>query len=198
MMVRDFQSVIGNECIEQMPDLTGRQPDYVLACIGGGSNAMGIFHPYINYPEVKLIGVEAAGEGVDTGRHSASLGGGIPGVLHGNRTYLLQDANGQILEGHSISAGLDYAGIGPEHAWLHDAGRVEYSYATDEEALGAFMKLARLEGIIPALESSHAVAECLKRAPKMPADSLVIINISGRGDKDVAQVAPKVGLEMPK
>ena len=189
MMVRDFQSVIGNECIEQMPDLTGRQPDYVLACIGGGSNAMGIFHPYINYPEVKLIGVEAAGEGVDTGRHSASLGGGIPGVLHGNRTYLLQDANGHIMETHSVSAGLDYPGVGPEHAWLKDSHRAEYVSVTDAEAIKAFHDCCRIEGIIPALESAHAIAYAITLAKTLPRDKTILINLSGRGDKDMHTVA---------
>ena len=188
MMVRDFQSVIGKECIEQMPELTGRQPDYVLACIGGGSNAMGIFHPYINYPEVKLVGVEAAGEGVDTGKHSASLGGGIPGVLHGNRTYLLQDENGQIMETHSVSAGLDYPGVGPEHAWLKDSHRAEYVSVTDAEAIKAFHDCCRIEGIIPALESSHAIAYAVKLAKTLPKDKTILVNLSGRGDKDMHTV----------
>ncbi len=188
MMVRDFQSVIGQECIEQMPELAGRQPDYVMACIGGGSNAMGIFHPYIDYPEVKLIGVEAAGEGLDTGKHSASLTGGVPGVLHGNRTYLLQDANGQIIETHSVSAGLDYPGVGPEHAWLKDSHRAEYVSVTDAEAIKAFHDCCRIEGIIPALESSHAIAYAVKFAKTLPKDKLILVNLSGRGDKDMHTV----------
>ena len=188
MMVRDFQSVIGKECIDQMPELTGRQPDYVLACIGGGSNAMGIFHPYINYPEVKLIGVEAAGEGVSTGKHSASLGGGIPGVLHGNRTYLLQDENGQIMETHSVSAGLDYPGVGPEHAWLKDSHRADYVSVTDDEAIQAFHQCCRIEGIIPALESSHAIAYAVTLARTLPKDKTILVNLSGRGDKDMHTV----------
>ena len=188
MMVRDFQSVIGQECIEQMPELTGHQPDYVMACIGGGSNAMGIFYPYINYPEVKLIGVEAAGEGIATGKHSASLGSGIPGVLHGNRTYLLQDANGQIIETHSVSAGLDYPGVGPEHAWLKDSHRAEYVSVTDDEAIRAFHDCCRIEGIIPALESSHAIAYAVKFAKTLPKDKTILVNLSGRGDKDMHTV----------
>jgi tryptophan synthase beta chain len=198
VMVRNFHRVIGDEARRQILEKEGRLPDLLLACVGGGSNAIGLFYPFLNDPTVKMCGVEAGGHGILPEQHAARFHGGSLGVLQGTRSYILQDAVGQIQLTHSVSAGLDYAAVGPEHAWLHDAGRVEYSYATDEEALGAFMKLARLEGIIPALESSHAVAECLKRAPKMPADSLVIINISGRGDKDVAQVAPKVGLEMPK
>jgi tryptophan synthase beta chain len=198
VMVRNFHRVIGDEARRQILEKEGRLPDLLLACVGGGSNAIGLFYPFLNDPTVKMCGVEAGGHGILPEQHAARFHGGSLGVLQGTRSYILQDAVGQIQLTHSVSAGLDYAAVGPEHAWLHDAGRVEYSYATDEEALGAFMKLARLEGIIPALESSHAVAECLKRAPKMPADSLIIINISGRGDKDVAQVAPKVGLEMPK
>ncbi|MGN6701794.1 MAG: tryptophan synthase subunit beta [Burkholderiaceae bacterium] len=193
MMVRDFQSVIGNECIAQMPEMAGRQPDYVLACIGGGSNAMGIFYPYIGFPDVKLIGVEAAGEGLDTGRHSASLTAGVPGVLHGNRTYLLQDENGQIIETHSVSAGLDYPGVGPEHAWLKDAGRAEYVSVTDDEALDAFRKCCRIEGIIPALESSHALAYAEKLAATLPKDKVILVNLSGRGDKDMHTVAQRLG-----
>ncbi|MCM0043742.1 MAG: tryptophan synthase subunit beta [Burkholderiaceae bacterium] len=188
MMVRDFQSVIGQECIEQMPVMTGRQPDYVMACIGGGSNAMGIFHPYITYPEVKLIGVEAAGEGIDTGKHSASLTGGVPGVLHGNRTYLLQDENGQIIETHSVSAGLDYPGVGPEHAWLKDSQRAAYVSVTDDEAIRAFHDCCRIEGIIPALETSHAIAYALKFAKTLPKDKTILVNLSGRGDKDMHTV----------
>ncbi len=189
MMVRDFQSVIGLECIEQMPEMTGRQPDYVMACIGGGSNAMGIFHPYISYPEVKLIGVEAAGEGIATGKHSASLAGGVPGVLHGNRTYLLQDENGQIIETHSVSAGLDYPGVGPEHAWLKDSYRATYVSVTDDEAIKAFHDCCRIEGIIPALESAHAIAYALKFAKTRPKDKTILVNLSGRGDKDMHTVA---------
>ena len=191
MMVRDFQSVIGEECLTQMPEMTGRQPDYVLACIGGGSNAMGIFHPYIPYKDVQLIGVEAAGNGIETGRHSASLLAGTPGVLHGNRTYLLQDANGQIAETHSVSAGLDYPGVGPEHAWLKDIGRAQYVSITDDEAIDAFHKSCRIEGIIPALESSHALAYAAKLAASLPRDKSILVNLSGRGDKDMHTVAER-------
>jgi tryptophan synthase beta chain len=191
MMVRDFQSVIGTECIEQMPELAGRQPDYVIACIGGGSNAMGIFYPYIDYPDVQLIGVEAAGDGLETGRHSASLLAGSPGVLHGNRTYLLQDANGQIIETHSVSAGLDYPGVGPEHAWLKDTGRAQYVSITDDEAVAAFHQCCRIEGIIPALESSHALAYAAKFAATLPKDKIILVNLSGRGDKDMHTVAER-------
>jgi tryptophan synthase beta chain len=192
MMVRDFQSVIGEECLRQMPEMTGRQPDYVVACIGGGSNAMGIFYPYIDYPDVRLVGVEAAGEGLETGHHSASLLAGSPGVLHGNRTYLLQDANGQIIETHSISAGLDYPGVGPEHAWLKDAGRAQYVAITDEEAVEAFHRCCRIEGIIPALESSHALAYAAKFAATLPKDKIILANLSGRGDKDMHTVAERM------
>ena len=195
MMVRDFQSVIGKEAIAQMPELCGRQPDAVIACVGGGSNAMGIFHPYIDFKDVRLIGVEAAGDGIGTGRHAASLTAGHPGVLHGNRTYLLQDANGQIIETHSVSAGLDYPGVGPEHAWLKDTGRAEYATITDAEALAAFHTLCRTEGIIPALESSHAVAHAAKIAPSMPKDTILLVNLSGRGDKDMHTVAEKSGIQ---
>jgi tryptophan synthase beta chain len=195
MMVRDFQSVIGKECLEQMPEMIGRQPDYVLACVGGGSNAMGIFHPYIGVPGVKLVGVEAAGDGLDTGRHSASLTAGRPGVLHGNRTYLLQDEDGQIIETHSVSAGLDYPGVGPEHAWLKDTSRAEYVGITDAEALQAFHDLCRLEGIIPALESAHALAYAAKLAPTLPKDKILLVNLSGRGDKDMHTVAERSGLQ---
>jgi tryptophan synthase beta chain len=189
-MVRDFQSVIGKECIQQMPEMhNGRQPDAVLACVGGGSNAMGIFHPYIRYEHTRLIGVEAAGEGLDSGKHSASLQRGSPGVLHGNRTYILQDDNGQITETHSISAGLDYPGVGPEHAFLKDIGRAEYVGVTDKEALDAFHYLCRTEGIIPALESSHAVAYAMKLAKTMRPDQSILVNLSGRGDKDIGTVA---------
>jgi tryptophan synthase beta chain len=195
MMVRDFQSVIGLEAREQMPEMTGRQPDAVLACVGGGSNAIGIFHPYLEHENVRLIGVEAAGYGLETGKHSATLCAGRSGVLHGNRTYLLQDDNGQIIETHSISAGLDYPGVGPEHAWLKDSGRAEYVAATDDEALEAFHKLCRLEGIIPALESSHALAYAAKLAPRMRKDQILLVNLSGRGDKDMHTVAEKSGLQ---
>jgi tryptophan synthase beta chain len=194
MMVRDFQSVIGEECLVQMPEMTGRQPDYVLACIGGGSNAMGIFYPYIDQKKVRLIGVEAGGEGLDSGKHAASLSAGIPGVLHGNRTYLLQDANGQIIETHSVSAGLDYPGVGPEHAWLKDIGRAEYVSVTDDEALAAFHDCCRIEGIIPALESAHALAYAAKLAATLPKDQLILANLSGRGDKDMHTVAERMGL----
>ncbi|MGX4644263.1 tryptophan synthase subunit beta [Massilia sp. SYSU DXS3249] len=195
MMVRDFQSVIGEECRVQMPEMTGRQPDYVVACIGGGSNAMGIFYPYIDEQGVKLVGVEAAGEGLDSGKHSASLTAGFPGVLHGNRTYLLQDANGQIIETHSVSAGLDYPGVGPEHAWLKDSARAEYVSITDDEALAAFHDCCRIEGIIPALESSHAIAYGVKLAATLPKDQLILVNLSGRGDKDMHTVAQRMGLD---
>jgi len=194
MMVRDLQRVIGDECKVQMPEMTGRQPDAVIACVGGGSNAMGIFYPYIEDKDVKLIGVEAAGDGIDTGRHAASLIGGSPGVLHGNRTYLLQDENGQIIETHSVSAGLDYPGVGPEHAWLKDAGRAEYVGITDEEALKGFHDCCRIEGIIPALESSHALAYAAKLAPTLPKDKLLLVNLSGRGDKDMHTVAERTGI----
>jgi tryptophan synthase beta chain len=193
-MVRDFQRVIGDECKVQMPEMTGRQPDAVIACVGGGSNAMGIFYPYIDDKDVKLIGVEAAGDGISTGRHAASLIGGSPGVLHGNRTYLLQDENGQIIETHSVSAGLDYPGVGPEHAWLKDAGRAEYVGITDEEALKGFHDCCRIEGIIPALESSHALAYAAKLAPTLPKDKLLLVNLSGRGDKDMHTVAERTGI----
>ncbi|MDI3514375.1 MAG: tryptophan synthase subunit beta [Gammaproteobacteria bacterium] len=195
MMVRDFQSVIGKECLVQMPEMVGRQPDYVIACVGGGSNAMGIFHPYIGVPGVRLVGVEAAGDGLDTGRHSASLTAGRPGVLHGNRTYLLQDEDGQIIETHSVSAGLDYPGVGPEHAWLKDSARAEYVGITDAEALKAFHDLCRLEGIIPALESSHALAYAAKLAPTLPRDKVLLVNLSGRGDKDMHTVAERSGIQ---
>jgi len=188
-LVRDFQSVIGTECLAQMPEMIGRQPDAVIACVGGGSNAMGIFYPYIERAGTRLIGVEAAGEGIATGRHAASITAGSPGVLHGNRTYLLQDDDGQIIETHSISAGLDYPGVGPEHAYLHDSGRAEYVSVTDEEALAAFHRLCRTEGIIPALESSHAVAYAMKLAPTLARDRHLLVNLSGRGDKDIATVA---------
>lgn len=194
MMVRDFQSVIGKECIEQMPEMTSRQPDYVVACIGGGSNAMGIFYPYIEHKNVQLIGVEAAGEGLETGKHSASLAAGSPGVLHGNRTYLLQDENGQIIDTHSVSAGLDYPGVGPEHAWLKDSARAQYVSVTDEEALQAFHDCCHIEGIIPALESSHALSYAAKLAATLPKEQIVLANLSGRGDKDMHTVAQRMGL----
>jgi len=195
MMVRNFQAVIGEECRVQMPELTGRQPDIVIACVGGGSNAMGIFYDYIPDEAVKLVGVEAAGYGLDSGHHAASLIAGRPGVLHGNRTYLLQDENGQIIETHSISAGLDYPGVGPEHAWLKDSHRADYVAVTDDEALAAFHALCRYEGIIPALESSHALAYAAKLAPTLPKDKLLLVNLSGRGDKDMHTVAEKSGIE---
>jgi tryptophan synthase beta chain len=195
MMVRDFQSVIGKECIVQMPLMAGRQPDVVVACVGGGSNAMGIFHPYIDDQSVALVGVEAAGEGIATGRHAASLTAGTPGVLHGNRTYLLQDQDGQIIETHSVSAGLDYPGVGPEHAWLKDSGRARYETIDDEQALEAFHTCCRIEGIIPALESSHALAYAAQLAPKLAADRVILVNLSGRGDKDMHTVAQRAGLE---
>ncbi len=194
MMVRDFQSVIGEECLTQMPELAGRQPDAVVACVGGGSNAMGIFYPYIPHASVKLIGVEAAGEGLESGKHAASLCAGKPGVLHGNRTYLLQDANGQITETHSISAGLDYPGVGPEHAWLKDSKRAQYVAVGDEDALKAFVELCRTEGIIPALESAHAVAHAMAIAPGLPKNAILLVNLSGRGDKDMHTVAERLGM----
>ena len=193
-MVRDFQRIIGDECLTQMPELAGRQPDAVVACIGGGSNAMGIFYPYIPHENVRLIGVEAAGDGVDTERHAASLCKGSVGVLHGNRTYILQDKNGQVTETHSVSAGLDYPGVGPEHAYLKDIKRAEYVAIDDEEALAAFHTLCRIEGIIPALESSHAVAYGLKMAATMSPDQMVLVNLSGRGDKDMHTVAERGGI----
>jgi tryptophan synthase beta chain len=201
-MVRDFQSVIGEECLVQMPQQiglidgrTGAQPDAVIACVGGGSNAMGIFYPYIRHEGTRLIGVEAAGQGLATGKHAASLSAGSPGVLHGNRTYLLQDDNGQIIETHSISAGLDYPGVGPEHAYLKDIGRAEYVAITDDEALAAFHRLCRTEGIIPALESSHAVAYAMKLAGTMKSDQHLLVNLSGRGDKDIGTVADLSGAD---
>ena len=194
-MVRDFQRVIGDECLVQMPEMAGCQPDAVIACVGGGSNAMGIFYPYIPRERTRLIGVEAAGQGIASGRHAASLTAGSPGVLHGNRTYLLQDANGQITETHSISAGLDYPGVGPEHAFLKDIGRAEYVSITDDEALKAFHHLCRTEGIIPALESSHAVAHAMKMAPTMRRDQHLLVNLSGRGDKDIGTVADLSGAD---
>lgn len=195
MMVRDFQTVIGRECLIQMPEAFGRQPDAVIACVGGGSNAIGIFHPYIPFEGVRLIGVEAAGEGIETGRHAAPLTANAKaGVLHGNRTYLMQDENGQIIETHSISAGLDYPGVGPEHAWLKDSGRAEYVAVTDAEAIEAFHALCRFEGIIPALESSHALAQAMKVAPVLARDKLLLVCLSGRGDKDMHTVAEWSGI----
>jgi len=195
-MVRDFQSVIGIETREQIMAAEGRLPDTLVACIGGGSNAMGLFHPFLDDDGIRIIGVEAAGDGIDTDRHAASLSGGKPGVLHGNRTYLLQDEDGQIAEAHSISAGLDYPGIGPEHAWLHDSGRVQYESATDTDALDAFQLCSRLEGIIPALEPAHALAHVLRIAPDLPSDHLIVMNMCGRGDKDVFSVADALGVEL--
>lgn len=195
-MVRDFQSVIGIETREQIMAAEGRLPDTLVACIGGGSNAMGLFHPFLDDDGIRVIGVEAAGDGIDTDRHAASLSGGTPGVLHGNRTYLLQDDDGQIAEAHSISAGLDYPGIGPEHAWLHDSGRVEYVSATDKDALDAFQLCSKLEGIIPALEPAHALAHVLRIAPDLPSDHLLVMNMCGRGDKDVFSVADALGVEL--
>ncbi|AZM96830.1 tryptophan synthase subunit beta [Vreelandella venusta] len=192
-MVRDFQAVIGHETRSQMLEKQGRLPDSLVACIGGGSNAMGLFHPFLNDPDVQMIGVEAGGKGVKSGLHAASLNGGTPGVLHGNRTYLLQNEDGQIIDAHSISAGLDYPGIGPEHAWLHEQGRVEYVSATDDEALDAFQICCRQEGIIPALETAHALAEVAKRAPQLPSEHLMVVNLSGRGDKDMMSVAHHLG-----
>jgi tryptophan synthase beta chain len=196
MMVRDFNSVVGTELRAQMPEMIGRQPDAILACVGGGSNAMGVFYPYIQDTAVRLIGVEAAGEGISTGHHAATLCAGRPGVLHGNRTYLLQDEDGQIIETHSISAGLDYPGVGPEHAWLKDSARAEYVAATDEEALHAFHTLCRTEGIMPALESSHALAHAMKIAPSMAKDKVLLVNLSGRGDKDMHTVATHSGITL--
>ncbi|WP_404800803.1 tryptophan synthase subunit beta [Pseudoblastomonas flavescens] len=195
-LVRDFQSVIGKEAKAQIELRTGRLPDLLVACIGGGSNALGLFHPFLDDSDVGMLGVEAAGHGLDGDEHAASLLGGHPGVLHGNRTYLLQDEDGQITEGHSISAGLDYPGIGPEHAWLKDTGRVEYTAITDKEALDAFQLLCRTEGIIPALEPSHAIAAVAKRAKEMPQDSIILANLCGRGDKDIFTVAEKLGVEI--
>jgi tryptophan synthase beta chain len=188
--------VIGNEAIVQMQELAGRQPDVVVACVGGGSNAIGIFHPYLAHPEVKLVGVEAGGSGVDSGKHAAPLTAGTPGVLHGFRSYLMQDENGQIIETHSVSAGLDYPGVGPEHAWLKDAHKAEYVAIDDEEALEAFHDLCRLEGIIPALESSHALAHAKKLAPTMKKDQIILVNLSGRGDKDINTVARISGIQL--
>jgi tryptophan synthase beta chain len=195
MMVRDFQSIIGEECKTQMPVQVGRQPDYVVACVGGGSNAIGIFYPYIDFPNVKLIGTEAGGEGVETGKHAASLTAGTPGVLHGNRTYLLQSDDGQIIDTHSVSAGLDYPGVGPEHAWLSDTGRAQYVPVNDDQALQAFHDCCRIEGIIPALESAHALAYAATLAATLPKDKIILVNLSGRGDKDMHTVAERAGLD---
>ncbi|MDG2481597.1 MAG: pyridoxal-phosphate dependent enzyme, partial [Alphaproteobacteria bacterium] len=195
-LVRAFQSVIGHEAKEQMMEAEGCLPDTLVACIGGGSNAMGLFHPFLDDKDVKIFGVEAAGDGVDTDKHAASIAGGRPGVLHGMRTYLLQDDDGQIIEPHSISAGLDYPGIGPEHAWLADVGRVDYVSATDDEALEAFQLCCRLEGIIPALEPAHALAHVMKIAPDLPSDHIICMNMCGRGDKDVFAVAEALGVEL--
>ncbi len=195
-LVRDFQSVIGRETREQILEAEGRLPDMLVAAVGGGSNAIGLFHPFLDDRDVEIVGVEAAGYGLETGQHAASIAGGFPGILHGNKTYLLQDEDGQIAEAHSISAGLDYPGIGPEHAWLNDIGRVRYEPVTDDEALAAFQKLCRLEGIIPALESSHALAAVEKLAPKMGKDKIIVVNLSGRGDKDIFTVAKALGVEI--
>jgi len=195
-MVRDFQRVIGEESRIQMMEAEGRLPDAIVAAVGGGSNAMGIFHPFLDDPEVRLIGVEAAGHGLESGQHAASIERGRPGVLHGNRTYLLQDDDGQIIEAHSISAGLDYPGIGPEHSWLHDIGRAEYVAITDDEALAAFQLCTRTEGIIPALECAHAIAHIVKLAPTMSADQIILMNLSGRGDKDIFTVAAHLGANL--
>jgi tryptophan synthase beta chain len=197
VMVREFHRIIGNEARRQILEKEQRLPDLLIACVGGGSNAIGLFYPFLEDKSVQMVGVEAGGEGITPEKHAARFQGGSLGVLQGTRSYILQDEFGQIQSTHSVSAGLDYAAVGPEHAWLHDQGRVEYTYATDEQALDAFMKLARLEGIIPALESAHAVAECIQRAPQMRKDELIIVNLSGRGDKDVAQAAARVGLQMP-
>jgi tryptophan synthase beta chain len=193
--VRDFQSVIGQEAREQMLEREGRLPDLLVAAIGGGSNAIGLFHPFLDDPEVAMLGIEAAGHGLDK-QHAASLAGGEPGILHGNKTYLLQDEDGQITEAHSISAGLDYPGIGPEHSWLHEIKRVRYDSATDSEALEAFQLLCRVEGIIPALEPSHAIAAVLREAPKMASDKIIIVNLCGRGDKDIFTVAEALGAKL--
>jgi len=195
-MVRDFQSVIGQETRVQLEKAEGRLPDTLIACIGGGSNAMGLFHPFLDEPGVAMIGVEAGGHGIETRGHAASLTGGVPGVLHGNRTYFLQDEDGQIRDAHSISAGLDYPGIGPEHAWLHDVGRIEYVAITDDEALEAFQLSSRLEGIIPALEPAHALAHVAKIAPSLPPDHLIVMNMCGRGDKDIFAVADHLGVRL--
>src|SRR5213075_239460 len=195
-MVRDFQAIIGREVREQILEAEGRLPDALVACVGGGSNAIGLFHPFLNDADVKLFGVEAAGEGIDTGRHAAAINGGRPGVLHGSMSYLLQDREGQVTEAHSISAGLDYPGIGPEHAWLHDVGRATYLTATDAEALDAFQLLSEKEGILPAIESAHALARLPEVAEAVGKDGVVVLNLSGRGDKDVATVAAHLGRQI--
>ena len=195
-MVRDFQAVIGREARQQCLDQTGRLPDNIVACVGGGSNAIGLFHPFLDDKTVEIIGVEAGGYGIETGKHAAPLNAGKPGVLHGNRTYLMEDANGQIIETHSVSAGLDYPGVGPEHSWLKDSGRAKYVAVNDDEALAAFHDLTRIEGIIPALESSHALAHVTKIAPKMKSDNIIIVNLSGRGDKDIHTVAAREGIKV--
>ena len=195
-MVRDFQSVIGREARDQMLEREGRLPDTLVACIGGGSNALGLFHPFLDEPDMHFIGVEAGGHGVDTDEHCASLSAGRPGVLHGNRTYLLQDDDGQILEGHSLAAGLDYPGVGPEHAWLRDSGRVAYVAVDDDAAMDAFALCARLEGIVPALEPAHALAHVAQVAPDLPTDHIILMNMCGRGDKDVPTVAPHFGFDL--
>jgi|TARA_R100001126_G_scaffold101342_1_gene81759 tryptophan synthase beta chain len=194
MLVRDFQSVIGREAREQSLKQAGKLPDALVACVGGGSNAIGLFHPFLDDRDVAMYGVEAGGDGIDTGRHAAPLSAGRPGVLHGNRTYLMEDDNGQIIETHSVSAGLDYPGVGPEHSWLKDIGRVHYVSADDNEALAAFRELTRIEGIMPALESAHALAYARKLAPQMDADQDIVINLSGRGDKDILTVAEIDGI----
>src|SRR5699024_8693904 len=196
MMVRDFQSVIGQECLQQMPESAGRQPDYILASVGGGSNAMGIFHPYLDQESVRLVSVEAAGRGLDTGQHAAPLNACGVGVLHGNRTYIVQDDDGQVLPTHSISAGLDYPGVGPEHAWLKDNHRAEYVTITDQQALQAFHDCCRTEGILPALESAHALAHAARLAPELPTDKIILVNLSGRGDKDMHTVADASGITL--
>jgi tryptophan synthase beta chain len=196
MLVRDLQCVIGRECIVQMREMTGRQPDAVIACVGGGSNAIGIFHPYLEHEDVRLIGVEAGGAGIASGRHAAPLAAGRPGVLHGFRSYLMQDENGQVVETHSVSAGLDYPGVGPEHAWLKDRGRAQYVAVTDDEALSAFHALCACEGIIPALESSHALAQAMKLAGTLDRDRIILVNLSGRGDKDINTVARLSGITL--
>jgi len=193
-MVRDFQAVIGREAREQILAQAGRLPDALVACVGGGSNAIGLFHPFLDDAGVAMYGVEAAGEGLETGHHAAPLCAGRPGVLHGNRTYLMEDADGQIIETHSVSAGLDYPGVGPEHAWLKDSGRAQYAAVTDDEALAAFHEVTRIEGIMPALESSHALAYTKKLAPELGSDAIIIVNLSGRGDKDIHTVAAREGI----
>jgi tryptophan synthase beta chain len=198
MMVRNFQRVIGDETRQQILEVEKRLPDMLIACVGGGSNSIGLFYPFLQDASVRMVGVEAGGEGIEPGKHAARFQGGSLGVLQGTRSYLLQDEHGQIQLTHSVSAGLDYAAVGPEHAWLRDQQRIEYTYATDDQALEAFTRLARSEGIIPALESAHAVAEAIRRAPHMDKEHVLIVNLSGRGDKDVSQVAAKLRLQMPR